>query len=380
MSYKHEFSLKDTNIVKGAAIMMLIFHHLFLDADRYAGFAIDFRPLTESSVNWLAYTLKICVTIFTFMSAYGMTLSLRKRTAENGMKPRICSQMVVHRLINLMSGFCLIYILVVLFGTFVMRDGRLGNLFLSNGVAGVWQILLDLFGLAELFSTPTYLATFWYMSLAIVVILIMPMLFCLYRRFGGIAVFGLGLALCALFPQQEHLCANLTTYLLGVITGMIAADNNWFVKLRDMRVGGSVALAKVIKFIVLTALICISVYLRYAARGKIQFSLWEGIVPILVVSWLFEFISPVKGLNSVFAFLGKHSMNIFLIHNFFRVVWFNDFTYGFKSIWLITLVLLLISLAVSVILELLKKWLGFYKLTAWAQKKAEQVLSGRPEQ
>jgi membrane-bound acyltransferase YfiQ involved in biofilm formation len=73
-------------------------------------------------------------------------------------------------------------------------------------------------------------------------------------------------------------------------------------------------------------------------------------------------IDKVPGVNTVLAFIGKHSMNIFLAHNFVRIVWYYDFTYSFKSWWLITLVLLAISIVLSICIEALKKLLRYDKL------------------
>ena len=63
---------KDTNIfnhdaslsLKGIAIIMLLFHHIFRSADCYEGFAISFFPFAEIQVNTLAEDLRICVPIF----------------------------------------------------------------------------------------------------------------------------------------------------------------------------------------------------------------------------------------------------------------------------------------------------------------------------
>ena len=48
-------------------------------------------------------------------------------------------------------------------------------------------------------------------------------------------------------------------------------------------------------------------------------------------------------------------MNIFLVHTFFRYIFFRDFIYGFKYFWLIVLVLFGVSLGVTMLIELLKK-------------------------
>ena len=57
--------------------------------------------------------------------------------------------------------------------------------------------------------------------------------------------------------------------------------------------------------------------------------------------------------------LGVYSAGIFLIHNFIRTNWLNDFTYSFGYPALIVLVLLADSLVASILIEKLKKVLHF---------------------
>lgn len=71
------FSKTDTSKVKGIAIIMMIFHHCFLSAARYKGQIVLFMPFSEEFINDFALSMKICVAIFTFLSACGMTLSYK---------------------------------------------------------------------------------------------------------------------------------------------------------------------------------------------------------------------------------------------------------------------------------------------------------------
>lgn len=62
-----EFTKKDTALVKGVAILMMLFHHCFVSAERYAGYEMDFFPLTESQTITIASFFKICVALFVFL-------------------------------------------------------------------------------------------------------------------------------------------------------------------------------------------------------------------------------------------------------------------------------------------------------------------------
>ena len=94
---KENFSKKDTNIIKGIAILFLMFHHCFLSGDRYRNLQVVFSPFSESIVNYIAAFLKICVPIFVFLTAYGITISLKKQYQLSKLKYDNISEYVKHR-------------------------------------------------------------------------------------------------------------------------------------------------------------------------------------------------------------------------------------------------------------------------------------------
>ena len=70
---------------------------------------------------------------------------------------------------------------------------------------------------------------------------------------------------------------------------------------------------------------------------------------------LILFVVWIKPLAAVLHFLGKHSMNMFLTHTMFRAVYFHDFMYSFYSMWLDYIALIIVSVLVSVAIEIVKK-------------------------
>jgi hypothetical protein len=64
-------------------------------------------------------------------------------------------------------------------------------------------------------------------------------------------------------------------------------------------------------------------------------------------------------------YVGRHSMNMYLIHTFIYGYFFAEFIYGFKYPVLIFAVLFVITLLVSICIEFMKKRIGFY----WLQNK-----------
>ena len=67
-------------------------------------------------------------------------------------------------------------------------------------------------------------------------------------------------------------------------------------------------------------------------------------------------------------------MNIFLLHTFIRQYFLREFVYSVRHFALVTLVVLVLSLAISVVIELIKKYSGFNKFVGFVDKKiAEKV-------
>ena len=75
------FTKTDTRKVKGMAIIMMVLHHSFMMPERYKGMNVIFTPFAEEQFNWICWSFKICVAVFTFLSAFGITLSYKQENA-----------------------------------------------------------------------------------------------------------------------------------------------------------------------------------------------------------------------------------------------------------------------------------------------------------
>ena len=76
------FTKADTRKVKGMAIIMMVLHHSFMMPERYKGMNVIFTPFAEEQFNWICWSFKICVAVFTFLSAFGITLSYKQENAS----------------------------------------------------------------------------------------------------------------------------------------------------------------------------------------------------------------------------------------------------------------------------------------------------------
>ena len=103
MSFSKDNSLK----AKGIGVLMLIFHHLFFNKARFGAYSIVPWFMTEDRLIHIATAARICVWIFVFVSAYGLTTLYEKRVDTEG---ALC--FVFRRWVSLMKGFWFVYVLV----------------------------------------------------------------------------------------------------------------------------------------------------------------------------------------------------------------------------------------------------------------------------
>lgn len=200
-----KFSKDDTLKIKGIAILMMYVHHFYLSADRYGKYEIDFFPLTEEITVFIASALKICVAMFVFLTGYGMTASYQTKEQKVGY--------IRHRLFSLLSNFVFIFLLVQLV---TFPTGRIFDIYGKSGSAAVY-FFIDMAGLARLFGTPTFIGTWWYMSLAVTLILIFPLL---YRVLEKLSETGVLMIVLIPYMLGMDMSTDLLRWIFPMLLGM----------------------------------------------------------------------------------------------------------------------------------------------------------------
>ncbi len=355
-----QFTKKDTALIKGVAILMMLFHHCFESSWRYDGYDINFFPFTESQTVTVASFFKICVALFVFLSGYGITKSLEK-TSQDGY-----ARQIGRRTFSLMSGFWFIYVLGIVSSAIIMPSMLevYSNKHIMNSVV---YVLYDFLGLAKLFGTPMLNSTWWYMSLALIIIAVMPLLYKLYKKFGWIALFVVVFFINGFVKNSvsdDVVNYDMIRWFFTLALGIVCADKDILVKIKSFRIiKKSKAADYIIKLVVYTAVLFGCVYSRRYLDWNVSY-IRDGFIPLFVVVYCYTILSEIPGVRNVLQFLGKHSMNIFMSHTFIQAYFLKDFLYGLKYSLLTFLVLTAISVAVSIVIDLLKKYTGYDKLCA----------------
>ena len=344
------FSKNVTFVLKGAGIILMLFHHLFsCSADLVEKYHVSSRLIPIDKIMTLSALSKICVAIFVFLSAYGITISLRQKPKDQQ------TGYVWHRYKKLAFGFLIVYLISIL--TFFLRADRLGIYFKEGGLKGIFYMIIDASGLASFFGTPSYNETWWYMSVAILMVFAMPLLISLYDHFGLSAV-----VVAAMLTYLGIPLTAFTTYLFTMLLGIMAASENIYgylfslkKKLKSIK-SDTVFYSLALIFFAFLFLVILT--FRFKCGHE---DLTDGLLA-LILSGIFFILTDLKGFRFPFlSLLGKHSMNMFLLHTLIFEYYFTDFIYSFHNWLLITLVLLCASLAISAVIDFFKSKYPVYR-------------------
>lgn len=358
-----KFTKEHTMQMKGIAIIILLFHHCFLNAQRWATvpyeklattkgwgyYPISFAPFSSHTIQYLASFSKICVAMFVFMTGYGMWVSY-----ESQKKKTTMSNYIKKRMVTLMTGFLIIFVVTEILA---IPTGRFIEVY-GHDFRSVVYMIIDALGLAKLLGTPLFCLTWWYMSLAIVLIMIFPFVHSIMEKYQWVVVVASIIVPRACGFGQS---TDLFRYLLAYTLGMYFAQHDLLARIKEKFMEQNVA-GKLLSLIV--SLIGLAVIIKCRQNAWIGWKyldFWDGFAAMYVIVNSYIYILNGKWIVKGLGFLGKHSMNIFLIHSFYRDVFFHEFTYSFYYAWLDYIVLMAISLVTSIVLEWFKKLIRYEK-------------------
>lgn len=340
---KSTFTKEHTLITKGILVIMLLAHHVFHAKDA-APYNID----TIINDTTLFYNImsffRICIAGFAFLTAYGMTQTFKASNSDN---PKTYFFLTIKRLIKLESTVAIVYVLAVIYKRFVMMQS-LQSLYREEGQsfgAMALHMLLDMTGLANYTQTAKINITWWYLSYAILLIVAMPFIYMAYKKFRYLLIPAGCLLPYAILNSGDSFALLLPVVILGTAFSY----ENLFEKLKCHNKKQAVV------GIILCSVIVYVAYLCHITANAIFSYTLAAVIPYIA----FAYISKIAGVRSCLKYLGKHATNIFLIHTFIYYYYYRDFIYSFHSALYILPVLVVMSLLVSIVIELIKKITGY---------------------
>lgn len=337
--------VKDSQIIKGIAILLMYFQHLYSTTSRYEEFGLTGLIGSASIMELIAIACHVCVCLFVFVTAYGIAIQEKEHLYDRDSYIKNS----IRRYSELLKQFAAVF-LILLFLSYIFN--------LEYGAAEAWGesqtsriigILCNATGMAAVFQVPWFSASWWYLSLAMLLIFMVPILHIVVRKLGPYASVFLSLFLVQSFGL-DTVMDGLPRYLIVVVAGIIFAEYNIFERTEHY-----IETKKGLGYF-LVAVILIAIPVTAVMKSHMQSKyLLDAVMAVLVIELTQLCIKKIPCLNTVLAFIGKYSLYMWLIHSFFTKYWFQKFTYSFKNIWVIFFVLVGITLFISICLSKLEQ-------------------------
>lgn len=326
----YSLSKTDTGALKGIAILAMLFHHIYTcppaGVEPYTGILLFLGTLG-----------KVCVSMFLFCSAYGLSVQYAgTETVEDSIK------FVVKRLIRFYANYWFIFLIFVPIGVFVF--GRtLTDAYGAN--VNVWaKLCYDLLGMN---STSSYSITWWFNRLIIMYYVVFPIAYHVSRKLpvaffclsvllflGHWKIYWLIFAMGILWQQYQK---QLTSY----------ADK----------------CPHIVQMLGTVLLLALFVFVRSHISPDWKLNM-DCAITLAFVCVVVNVLRLFPRLMQCFAFLGRHSGNIYMIHTFIYYYWFSKYVYICDlRIGGGILAVLVVCLLLSVLIEYVKAKTGIYKLS-----------------
>lgn len=332
------FTKEHTNIAKGFAIILLLMYHLFGSEYELIALNVNYAPFSLETFLRMSGFGNVCVSIFVFLTAYGISKGIFEQK-DLGIKEAYGQ--ACKRFFKLMLNFVILYISVNIF----MAPYFNLKLLYGGGRQGILQLITDALGMHMFFETTTMNISWWYMEVAYILIFLIPFMTFMTKRLGNIMI-----PIMFFLPYVLDFNYDIERYLLVATVGICAARGAWIDKVMEWK-------AHIVwKWLIGIAGLFVCVLLRqnYLVQEK-YLAEADAVISLFVVCMTTVVIGSIPGIRKAFSFIGRHSMNIYLVHTFFYMSIWRYETYQFKYAILILLFLLAATLGYSMVLEGLKK-------------------------
>jgi peptidoglycan/LPS O-acetylase OafA/YrhL len=169
-NFDYHLSINDTFLIKGIAICLMLWHHLFYLNPEYGTFVFQLGLLG-----------KVCVALFLFVSAYGLTIQYGKTDDKSALA---IFQFQAKRFVKFYANYWFIFCVFVPLGVFLF--GRsLQEAYGNTNI--IKSLLFDFIGINGFQS---YNATWWFNQLIICTIFIIKIGVCSFGRITCIIYMG----------------------------------------------------------------------------------------------------------------------------------------------------------------------------------------------
>ena len=353
---------EDSQFMYGIAILMMVNHHLFCWNSRNSYSLFSLLPWDNAQVRF-AWLCRLCVSIFAFISGYGMCRIAEKKGRTERCRPGEIVhgyRLAVRQILKLMKKYWIVFAIFVPLGLMVHKLDLIGP----------WHFLLGLLGIDN-----SYNAEWWYVRQYMFMLMLFPILdwlvCCLYvfcekniirkLSYGRTLLRILSILILLLFAVFRNsgvligfinlLDDGRFVYTLIFIEGYLCAFFELF------SIGCKSPLYCRIKpfFCLLMLAACIGV--RYIRAYGPTYVKYDAFITAPIIYSILILTERFGGFRRIVMRVGKYSTYIWLCHTFFISYYFINFFNSARYAVLIYLMALAVSMVSAVLLTRVEKWL-----------------------
>lgn len=359
------FTKKHSQLIKGAAICLLLYHHLFGTEQDIVENGLRLRFLSVHQMANTGAAARICVYLFAFVSAYGWTVLYGKEvirgTAASSDAPGKTREFLKDRWLRLMCPFWSCYAFSFLLSIFIFTYA------LRRYVpCPVLYAALDFLGIGDLFGTPMLAGIWWYMCFAQIALLLIPVL---VKGVDDLGYAILPLVYLLIRFSGEGIVSRYGgayyQYAVVLALGVLAARKDMFGCIQEgltKAAQGNFILRFLSRGFFLICL-CVGLLILFLDHKYIApedpYRLFGAVCAaaafLLILS--VRFMPRIPWVDRTLLFFGKHSGNLFLLHGFL-LVRFQHALYASGSPLISWCTLMGGSLVMSFMLEAFRKAMG----------------------
>lgn len=303
---------EESSLIQGVAVLLMVFHHLFAFPERVDVpyiLVFDFEFLHLETM--LSYFGRICVSIFAFLSGYGL---YKKMAGRNGHFSLIEGyKSILGQLLRFLLRYWLVLAVFAVAG------------FLLQVYQFDWNALLE----HVLGRSCAYNAEWWYVAFYLELLLVFPLLYgAMYvpakwigAKWSAVLVWVAALLVSLVWERVDMCYLSATTGMLCAGTGLFQWMAEKLCKVRGLMLGTAVVLLAGV------------ILLRTRFGADYDFLLAAAMVFALGV--LLKTTAFQRTVNIVLRPVGRYATYIWLTHTFFAYYYFQDLVYAPHYSWLI---------------------------------------------
>ncbi|MBD1847356.1 acyltransferase family protein [Cyanobacteria bacterium FACHB-63] len=328
-----EFTKEQTNIAKGVAICLMFANHLYAFDDRIINGNSYISIIPSLAVEYqIGQFGNICVSIFLFLSGYGMFSGYLK----SGETPLAYS---IKKLRSFYFTYWSYFLVFVPIGFLYFQKVTLWHSNQSRYLVDPKIFLENFLGWSA-----TYNGEWWFVRpFVICLIFLFPLyIYLLKKHVFGVLLISLFLYLLSRKIHLDHLSfLGFLYWQISFAIGMICAKTNFFQShlIRSFDRVGSIG-------------IFISLILCFILRLNINGTKYDFLIAPFFIYFSCRAIGLINS-SRLISYLGKYSFPMWLIHSFFCYYYFQDIIYFPKYSVLVFIFLVTTSLLSVLIIEYL---------------------------